>query len=375
MTPDIWELQGWCIADAAACNAHVASREMSDIAVTTQDMSEGWHQPGSLHRGALVHVSFDAPTAVMFGGSPSGGAASEWHVVTAEQSILLDPRFWMRVQAARRVHIRVCVSQETDQINVTHGLAEWRQQGFAYLRGALSADRVATLRASMDRAMDADVALFGIDALKDRGEYGALRNLPDLDSPFLALLDDNPAYTLIDQILPTGYILQTYDGLILAPGEGRYPWDFHTDLEALNGLGLADDQVLAVNVLYYLDETKQENGATYIVPNSHLSRLAAPSQALLEECAIPATGQPGDILVFDSRLWHCAGNNDTTDSRRLIKTLYCAPWIRPAMDYRIALSEGKWDALSERVKTLLGRDVRVPTSVAEFRGMEAKCTP
>jgi ectoine hydroxylase-related dioxygenase (phytanoyl-CoA dioxygenase family) len=374
VTPDIWELQGWCIADAAACEVHIADRAIS-IAVTTQDMAESWHQPGAVHRGTLVHVSLDAPAEVMFGASPSGGAAAEWHVVSAGQAILLDSRFWMRLRAAGRARIRVCVPKEAERMTAAHDLAEWRRQGLAFLRSALSADRVATLRTAMDRAMDADVAIFGAAALKAKGQYGALRNLPDLDPAFVALLDDNPVYALIDQILPKGYILQTYDGLILAPGEGRYPWDFHTDLEALNGLGLANDQVLAVNVLYYLDETTPENGATFIVRNSHLSRLAAPRQALLEECAIPATGQPGDILIFDSRLWHCAGNNDTAASRRLIKTLYCAPWIRPAMDYRSALSDGKWDALPDRVKTLLGGHVRLPTSVAEFRGMEAKCTP
>jgi len=376
MTPDIWELQGWCIAGTAACEVHVATLGPGeDVAAGTEDLPEIWHQPGATHRGTLILISLDAPGEVMFSTEPAGDVAGTWHRVAAGQTILLDARYWMRLRSASRARIRVWRAGHTRPTTPASDLAQWRQQGFAFLRGALSADRVAALGTAMDRAMHADVALFGEAALKAKGHYGALRNLPDLDPAFIELLDDNPAYALINRILPEGYILQTYDGLILAPGEGRYPWDFHTDLEALNGLGLAEDKVLAVNVLYYLDETTPENGATYIVPNSHLSQLTAPHQSFLEECAIPATGRPGDILLFDSRLWHCAGNNDTASSRRLIKTLYCASWIRPAMDYRSALSGDKWDALSDRVMTLLGADVRVPASVAEFRGMEARCSP
>ncbi|WJS05548.1 phytanoyl-CoA dioxygenase family protein [Roseibium aggregatum] len=371
MTPDVWELQGWCIADAAACEAHISALALAEAANSIEYIPEGWHQPGASHRGNLAQVILDAPAEVMFCAGPAGSTAGTWQVVPAGQTILLDARYWMRLRNAERARIRIWRTKHAAAMPPVNDLVLWRQQGFTFLRGGLSADRVTALSTAMDRAMKADVAVYGEAALKAKGHYGALRNLPDLDPCFVELLDNNPAYTLIDEILPKDYILQTYDGLILAPGEGRYPWDFHTDLEALNGLGLADDKVLAVNVLYYLDETTPENGATYIVPNSHRSRIVAPRPSLFEECAIPAVGQPGDILIFDSRLWHCAGNNDTAASRRLIKTLYCLPWIRPAMDYRSALSGGKWEALSDKVKTLLGADARVPTSVAEFRGMEA----
>jgi hypothetical protein len=284
------------------------------------------------------------------------------------ESLLADPGLWTMVDCPERVTASLIEARPpagTERLDVGEDF-EWHSQGFTMLRGALTHQRAAALSAALDAGFASAVATWGTDHLKRIGQYGAIRNLPDLGQDFIDLLGDSPVNPLLDRVLRAGYILHSFDGLILAPGEGRFPWDFHTDLESLVGFAPVRSRVPAVNVLYYLDRVTPENGATWLVPCSHLSSWSSPDTDAAANFAVQAVGEAGDILVFDARVSHCAGNNTTDRSRRLIKTLFCEPWIQPQMDYRRALSDGKWDGLPSRVKGVLGAGTSCATSTVEF---------
>jgi ectoine hydroxylase-related dioxygenase (phytanoyl-CoA dioxygenase family) len=242
-----------------------------------------------------------------------------------------------------------------------------RTAGYTVLKNALDRERVFELRACIDKMLIDDDASWGAAELEAMGQRGALRNLCDQGQAFEKLLADSPVYDLLDEALGSGYILHSYDGLVLLPHYGRFPWDFHTDLTPLTGIPFPPNSCLGINCLYYLDDATAINGATWLVPASHRSALVSPPLNELAEIAFQAVGEAGDVLVFDARLWHCAGENHSDSARRIIKALFCQPWIRPQMDYSRAIRSEVRARLDARTLRLIGVGVAPPADVAELR--------
>jgi ectoine hydroxylase-related dioxygenase (phytanoyl-CoA dioxygenase family) len=125
--------------------------------------------------------------------------------------------------------------------------------------------------------------------------------------------------------------------------------------------GLHGDQVFAppdigyplvANCLWMLDAFTHENGATRVVPGSHLARQW-PADDQVAAC-IPATGPEGTAMIWDGRLWHGTGANRTDAPRHGILAAYCRPFIRPQENHTVSLSPEVLSACSSEMLALLG---------------------
>ncbi|SPO07793.1 uncharacterized protein DNG_10488 [Cephalotrichum gorgonifer] len=74
------------------------------------------------------------------------------------------------------------------------------------------------------------------------------------------------------------------------------------------------DPELMVNVIVALTEFRDDNGATRVVPRSHLWDEAA--QHPEPDQAVPMLLRPGEAMVFVGGLYHGAGENRSTEYRR-----------------------------------------------------------
>ena len=289
-------------------------------------------------------------------------------VLAPGESMILSTGLLVRFSdVSSIVHHFVTQDKEPADLQIPNNLEAWHSKGFCLLKEVINPTLVATLKSALDEALADDVAAIGSDKLIELGQLGALRNLPDLHPVFLDLLGENKVFSFLDTVLRRNYILHAYDGLILGEGEGRFPWDFHTDIESIRGVAFPRGHVPAVNVLYYIDDVSEANGATRLVPYSHTTLIVSPEENALAQLSIAANGKAGDALVFDARLWHCAGNNHSPGSRRLIKMMVTEPWIKQMMDYSRAIAPHKLDQLTPRVRGLLGENSRPPVSTREFR--------
>lgn len=258
---------------------------------------------------------------------------------------------------------------------MTPALYELSTAGYTVVEGALDAERTAALRADLDAMLAADEAEWGAERLESMGQHGALRNLCDAAPSFARLVSDCPVRALVEALVGADPLLHSYDGLVMLPGTGRFPWDFHTDVMPLAGLAFPADRTPGINCLFYLDDVTPENGATWIVPASHKSAVARPAPEDLAALAFQAAGRAGDALVFDARLWHCAGHNSTARPRRLIKMLFCGSWLQPQMDYARAVRPEVMARLDPRAARLLGAGVSPPDTVRELRRRLARQGP
>lgn len=86
---------------------------------------------------------------------------------------------------------------------------------------------------------------------------------------------------------------------------------------------------MAVNVAWLVTDFTDANGATLVVPGSHLRPppVGLAKTRLAE--AVPLEAPAGTAAVLDGRLWHQTGANRTTDERRIgLFAYYVKPWLR-----------------------------------------------
>lgn len=110
----------------------------------------------------------------------------------------------------------------------------------------------------------------------------------------------------------------------------------------------------ACSMVWMLTDFTEENGATRIVPGSHLLPDNADSSVPHKVPTIAATGRAGSCMFFDGRLWHGTGQNVTDESRIGLFSYYCGPQFRQLENFFLALDPSIANEASERLMDLLG---------------------
>jgi ectoine hydroxylase-related dioxygenase (phytanoyl-CoA dioxygenase family) len=126
---------------------------------------------------------------------------------------------------------------------------------------------------------------------------------------------------------------------------------------------------MSINCFYCLTDFNEETGGTYVVPGSHKIPDSEIDEDFLEKNKITATLNAGGLMIFDSLLWHRAGNNISTSARYGINNVFTTPIIKQ----QISLPEFlKADyCLDVTDEKLLGYRWNVPKSVMDLRTQKA----
>ena len=111
---------------------------------------------------------------------------------------------------------------------------------------------------------------------------------------------------------------------------------------------------LAVQNVWMLDDFTSENGATRMVPKSHLT-LKKPSWGYDDiEGEIILTAPAGSMAFWLSHTWHRSGPNFTDNPRRAILGYYCRSWISTWSDFTKGVPEEIAKQYSPTVRYLMG---------------------
>lgn len=156
-------------------------------------------------------------------------------------------------------------------------------------------------------------------------------------------------------------ILNSFTALSNIPGEDKvFHKKVHRDIR-----GFSSDVPLMLNMLVMLDDFTSENGATLLLPGSHVIS-EVPSDEHFNNNAIKATGVAGDIIIWNSNLFHASGTNNTDKVRRGLPITFSLPYYKQLLDYPRAIGNEKYDSFEEKIRRILGYDARVPGSVSEW---------
>ena len=94
-----------------------------------------------------------------------------------------------------------------------------------------------------------------------------------------------------------------------------------------------------VNVMFMITDYTERNGATRIVPGSHLSGAQPPRALPHPVPTVAAEGKAGTAVIFEGRTWHAAGVNATDQPRFGITATYCGPMFRQLTNFTIGTRE------------------------------------
>ena len=124
----------------------------------------------------------------------------------------------------------------------------------------------------------------------------------------------------------------------------------------------------AMQVVYLLDDMAVENGCTVVVPGSH--RSGEYTDRGLQNTT-PIIGRAGDLVLWDSKLWHGTTENVAAASRWGLVATLTQWWVKQSMDIPRSLPEGIYRQLSDEQKALLGFCAIPPRD--ELERINTKC--
>ena len=131
---------------------------------------------------------------------------------------------------------------------------------------------------------------------------------------------------------------------ILHPDEGLFPFD-------------SGENQAMINVMWAVDDFTIENGATRVVPGSHIwprDRKAEPHEIVQAEM------KKGSYLVYLGSTVHGGGENKSDQSRKGIVISYCLGWLRQAENQYLCVPQEFAKQLPEKLQRLLGYFVHKP---------------
>lgn len=174
----------------------------------------------------------------------------------------------------------------------------------------------------------------------------------DLD--FLSILTDGNLLELLKPFLNDPYYTQ------LAPDQFNFLLAYYNARSSVDPLKLHIDNYIptgglhpiSMQIVFSLNGQNAQNGATTIVPGSHNMQRYPDREAQGIEQVLEC--DPGDALVWDSRLWHGALENVTRADRWSLVATFRPWWAKQNFDPVRGLSEAMFSQLNPQQKALLG---------------------
>jgi ectoine hydroxylase-related dioxygenase (phytanoyl-CoA dioxygenase family) len=224
------------------------------------------------------------------------------------------------------------------------------EQGYTIVKGAIEPELVDTLRRDLQQLEE----FFAVEPAANSFEgFHTLRlyNLLAFGRRFELVPVHRHVLPIVEGVLDPGCLISSLSSISIHPGETAQP--IH-----------ADDQLIPIpkphpptvcNSMWALTDFTEANGATRIVPGTHLSDhspdYGAPYASIAAE--MPA----GSVLIWHGSLWHGGGANDTDETRMGIAMNYCAGYIRQQENQQLGLPRSTVDGFSPRLRELVGYGV------------------
>jgi|TARA_B110000908_G_scaffold169886_1_gene228011 ectoine hydroxylase-related dioxygenase (phytanoyl-CoA dioxygenase family) len=246
---------------------------------------------------------------------------------------------------------------------------ELREKGYTIIRNLIDNELLDSLSNKMDVAF-----------IKHRKTQ--LSNGNDIETGGVALhvlLDDVVFMNLLKHLQAVGMfkflkeeffggkcIVNSLSALDNLPNQPNFSSLVHRDLRFYSG-----DFPIMVNCLLMVDGFSIENGGTYLLPGSHLEERKPTDKEFFKK-AIQVVGNRGDIVIFNSNVWHSSAPNTTQNHRRAIPLTVSRSFMKQLIDYPRALGYNKMDSFTPQLQQLLGYHSRVPSSLNEWYQPENK---
>jgi ectoine hydroxylase-related dioxygenase (phytanoyl-CoA dioxygenase family) len=243
--------------------------------------------------------------------------------------------------------------------------ADIRERGYAIVEGLLSAGDVEDVKSSLAPWLAGEQ--FGRNNFEGEHTervYALLAKAP----PVARIIEHRVVISLLDRLLPEHYLLSAALAINVHPGETPQP--FHCDDSSNHLPGPRPHPHTGVSTIWAFDDFTEINGATEVVPGSHLwtDERFPPRDEDVVKAIMPA----GSVLIFLGNLVHRGGANRSSDIRLAITPQYCAPWWRQIENMVLAVPPETAAQYSERIQEMLGYSTIDPGFMGYVNGMHPR---
>ena len=234
-------------------------------------------------------------------------------------------------------------------------------RGYTIVKDLIATDELPGWRHKIDRIYNQQEKVFGREALAAIQELDICRAPLLYDFEFIKLVIHERCLNIIRAFLGDWFVLNLQNAIITRPGEGHHQSAWHRDLPHQS---YVISRPLAINVLLAIDEFSEETGGTQVLPFTHKSEML-PSESYIDANRQVAAISAGSAILFDSMLFHRAGTNRSSSTRRGVNQVFTSPIIKQQYDFPRAL--GAQPGLEPVIARLLGYDSQVPVDDQMWR--------
>ena len=191
-----------------------------------------------------------------------------------------------------------------------------------------------------------------IPLLMDEGRMQRCFNLP---AKLIACdrLFDHPIFRrVMGELLGEDYVLSDMAATRIGPQSEPSYW--HVDSPFTMVPEPLPTIPMAIGLGWMLDDFTVENGATRVVPGTHLSGRKPPWTYDSVEGEVALTAPAGSLALWLSQTWHRAGTNLTDGPRRAVLGNFIRAWIKPFTDFTRSIPDEVVDRYPPRARYLLG---------------------
>jgi ectoine hydroxylase-related dioxygenase (phytanoyl-CoA dioxygenase family) len=224
-----------------------------------------------------------------------------------------------------------------------------RRDGYTVVEDAIAPALVDALNAALERLErehDVKPAMNGFEGHKTVRIYNLLR----YGAPFEQVPVHESVLPIVEGVLDPGCLISSLSSIAIDPGEIAQP--IHADDMVIP---LAKPHIpIVCNSMWALTDFTDANGATRLVPKSHLK--TNPDYGGQYD-TVPAEMKKGSVLIWDGSLWHGGGANRTAARRTGIAMNYCAGFIRQQENQQLGLAPELVRGFPPRLQELIGYGV------------------
>ena len=229
-----------------------------------------------------------------------------------------------------------------------HFLKEFNEIGYVFRDSGFSKETIAELRKAVMECVQLEAEGKQSDVYKEYGLLLCSAYYGDKYPVFFEVFENETLFNPIDWILDKWNITYLYSCASIAPKSKIITSSIHSDM-----IRYIPDCNVGVGVVICLDDYTEDNGATWILPKSHLNPQK-PDEEYFYKNAIRFIAKAGTVCYFHQNLWHAAGQNNSDAWRSSLLLGMCRPWLKQRIDIPKFLSHIDTSKLSDNTLQKLG---------------------
>jgi ectoine hydroxylase-related dioxygenase (phytanoyl-CoA dioxygenase family) len=245
--------------------------------------------------------------------------------------------------------ISVPASSPDEQRRVDRQMERLAADGYVIVDSVLSRQHVAAIKADLGPRLTRFGRNEGLEGTRTRRLYSVLAKTRSCD-----LLVEHPGILrLLARTLMPNWLLSQLQAIEIHPGERtqilHHDDAFYPIPRPRKAIGAA--------TIWALDDFTETNGATVVIPRSHLWDDHRPTDA---DTPIPVLMPAGSVLFFLGTLWHGGGANRSDQPRLAVSAQYCEPWARQQENMSLAIPREVVRQLTPPLRSMVGYSIHPP---------------